>query len=143
VGGKNIDLQIDRAQVYRDLYYIALSRSGFSDFGGKLEQLRSLALPRRVDMTEGQIAREVYSHPELWSQTKLFALRDQQQYRLGEDQYFPLGDNSAQSSDARMWNYSFVEGKYLLGKALLVFWPHSWSRPLPITPNFRRMGLIR
>jgi hypothetical protein len=26
---------------------------------------------------------------------------------------------------------------------VMVFWPHTWTEPLPITPNFDRIQLIR
>ena len=70
-------------------------------------------------------------------------------FKLDADQYFPMGDNSSHSSDARAWvdrngeKHNYVEQKFLLGKALLVFWPHTWNAPIPFTPNFARMGLIR
>jgi len=35
--------------------------------------------------------------------------------------YFALGDNSASSKDSRYWG--FLEDKYLIGKAVLVYWP--------------------
>jgi hypothetical protein len=38
----------------------------------------------------------------------------------------------------------------LIGKALFIYWPHSWDRlpyfnsiPCPYFPNFTRMGLVR
>jgi len=37
----------------------------------------------------------------------------------------------------------------LIGKALFIYWPHSWNRipyvniPFPFFPNFGRMGLVR
>ena len=36
-----------------------------------------------------------------------------------------------------------VRRDLLTGKALLIYWPHAWRRPIPFLPNFRRMGLIR
>ncbi len=55
-----------------------------------------------------------------------------------------MGDNSPESSDARVWNGpSYVDRSYLLGKALLIYWPHAKTKPLPFFPNFERMGLIR
>lgn len=145
IGTRGAAMLVSRAQVYRDLYYIAI-RSGLPhEFGGNLSLIRSEA-PRGSNLamlSDSQLLRYTYSNPELWSKTPLFSLRQKQLFELGEDQYFPMGDNSAQSSDARMWNQNYVEGKFLLGKALLVFWPHPWNRPIPFLPNVRRMGLIR
>jgi signal peptidase I len=59
------------------------------------------------------------------------------------DQFFMLGDNSRQSQDARSWSRNYVERKLLIGKALYIFWPHSWDSPLPFTPNWERMRFIR
>ena len=64
--------------------------------------------------------------------------------KLRKDAYFVLGDNSPASSDARAWyNHHFVEEANLAGKALFVYWPHTWWRPIPFFPNFKRMGFIR
>jgi|LakMenEpi03Aug12_release.lakeMendotaPanAssembly.Ray.scaffolds.fasta_scaffold00106_77 signal peptidase I len=150
LGGQGVALSATRAQVFRDLYYTAVHRQGYrnfdsTDFGNARDQLRDLAPAGQSAnvMSDSQIVRSVYSTPESWAETKLFSLRNQNSYELGPGQYLPLGDNSAQSSDGRMWQRNYVEEKYLLGKALLVFWPHYWNRPIPFLPNFGRMGLIR
>lgn len=141
IGGQGLDLKVDRARVYRDLYYIA-TRGSPSEFGSNLSIVeRELGIAAR--MSDAQVVKQVYSNPESWESTRLFSLRQKQQFALSEDQYFPMGDNSAQSSDARMWNENFVEQRFLLGKALLVFWPHTWNAPIPFLPNVQRMGLIR
>ena len=41
--------------------------------------------------------------------------------KIPKDFYFALGDNSASSKDSRYWG--FLNDKYLLGKALLIYWP--------------------
>ena len=65
-------------------------------------------------------------------------------YTLEKDQFFVLGDNSSKSKDARMWKkQQYVDRKLLIGKALFIYWPHSWDSPLPFTPNAKRMGFIR
>lgn len=146
IGGQAVSLRVNQAKVFRDLYYTAVTQSGDpSDFGVNRPYLRSKSKPNGQlnGLRDDEIIRTVYSNPQWWDKTELFSLRNHNIYRLEEDQYFPLGDNSAQSSDARMWNNHYVDEKYLLGKALLVFWPHTWNRPIPFTPNFRRMGLIR
>ena len=74
-----------------------------------------------------------------------------------KDQFLMLGDNSPSSSDSRFWRQqNFVERRQLIGKAIYVFWPHSWSFDwsipirirgfefdIPFYPNFKRMTLIR
>ena len=47
--------------------------------------------------------------------------REGQVFKVPQDSYFVLGDNSAQSSDSRNWG--FVPKKYLVGKAFLIWWP--------------------
>ncbi|MEW6171305.1 MAG: signal peptidase I [Candidatus Omnitrophota bacterium] len=38
-----------------------------------------------------------------------------------EDSYYVLGDNSSSSKDSRYWG--FLNKKYLLGQAFLIYWP--------------------
>jgi signal peptidase I len=71
-------------------------------------------------------------------------------FPLKADQFFVLGDNSAKSKDARLWGPDhFVPRDLLIGKAMFIYWPHSWDRlpyvdvPFPYFPNFSRMGLVR
>lgn len=47
-------------------------------------------------------------------------------YYVPEDSYFVMGDNRNNSRDSRYWETTnYVPRKYLLGKALLVYWPIS------------------
>jgi signal peptidase I len=69
-----------------------------------------------------------------------------------------LGDNSPESKDCRLWMMGdarsgvpggpYLDRRLLIGKAVCVFWPHSWgSIPglpmLPGWPNFGDMRLVR
>jgi signal peptidase I len=54
-----------------------------------------------------------------------------------------MGDNSMESFDARGWPDHHVPERLLIGRAIVVFWPHFWNRPIPFLPNVQRMGLIR
>ena len=83
-------------------------------------------------------------------------------YPLGEDQFFMLGDNSSASKDGRAWGtpeepIHHVDRRLLIGRALVVFWPHAvptpwnvklaercgWELRLPCLPNFARMRFVR
>ena len=109
---------------------------------------------QRVTLSDIQA---VMTEPELWSQFKGWNARRSVSFKLEEDQFFPMGDNSPESLDARCWAgakeafgmdrsvdddaYRWSDAWYvprdlLVGKALLVFWPHPWNEPLPYTPNF-------
>ena len=73
-------------------------------------------------------------------------------FQLERDQFFMMGDNSSNSSDARLWGPNhYVNRDLLIGKAFFLYWPHSWNEiptpwgniPCPFFPNFRRMGFVR
>ena len=160
IGGKGLAMKVQRAKVWRDLYYIALDPSisgNYTDFPINRTddfiaaipnvEARNAIVGQYMERSQTAIA-SIYSHPEWWSETSLFKMRGERLFTLEDDQYFPMGDNSAQSLDARAWrgrsgNHNYVEQRFMLGKALLVFWPHWWNRPIPFFPNFSRMGLIR
>ena len=78
--------------------------------------------------------------------------------RLGEDEYFVLGDNSLLSGDARTWREPIalpdenlfaedgrVPGRFMIGKAFFVYWPAGY-RPIDsapaLVPNFGDMRFI-
>ncbi len=153
IGGQQVELLVTRAAVYRDLYYIAVQNTmtnDYSDFDWSNPQALLAEIPRTDDaaLRDARNVKlaipEMYAHPEWWAQSNLFSLRGELRFELDQDHYFPMGDNSSASSDARAWRgHHYVEKKFLLGKALLVFWPHTWNRPVPFTPNFARMGRIR
>jgi signal peptidase I len=79
-------------------------------------------------------------------------------FTLHTDEFFVCGDNSPNSSDARLWS---VEGKdrmgqdfyrkgivpmdYMMGKAFMVYWSDAFSpmpNMLPIIPNIDRLKII-
>jgi signal peptidase I len=105
------------------------------------EELRR-GTSRETEVLKG-VLRWVYSTPQSWNKTRLFDLRRIRNFKLEENQFFPMGDNSAASADARSWTRHYVSRELLIGKALVLLWPHPWNRPVPLLPNVRRMGLIR
>jgi signal peptidase I len=144
VGARGAKLAVTRLKVWRDIYYIADSskhvRSNIiSDFGGDISSY----------------APELPVRPDQWD---LYSNRRHVEFRMKEDQYFVMGDNSAESSDARLWSATskggkpggdYLERRLLIGKALCVYWPHSWHKvpgapiPFPFFPNFGDMRLVR
>jgi signal peptidase I len=116
---------VDRARVFRDVYYIATNNSRFIDTPNHLQ----------IDDKSYQdvIGNDPWDNP-----------RHQVVFDLGEDDYFPMGDNTAASSDARLWAAHAQPGRLMIGRAVMVFWPHPWNwNRIPFVPNFQRMGLIR
>jgi signal peptidase I len=79
-------------------------------------------------------------------------------FKLGQDEFFVLGDNSPNSADGRWWNrpgvgnngqeyrVGIVPRDYLVGKALFVYWPSGFKPfakfPFAIIPNVGGMRFI-
>lgn len=148
---------VRRLKVDRDKYYIAtkVSNGGLNDYD--FTQIRE-------SRGSGESIQQVLVNPQSWETAAGWNARRTVEFDLGADQYFPMGDNSPESADARCWvdfradylrsrkvdgdAYQWADKHYvprdlLVGKAVMVFWPHTWSEPLPMTPNFKRMQLIR
>lgn len=148
IGSQGASLKASHIRLWRDIYYIATSAAPpmgppITDYPGTgtlvTKDYRSLV--------------QFWSTPAQWQpegRVSPFDERRDAVFRLDADQFFMLGDNSPASMDARLWeNQRFVDRDLLVGKALLVFWPHSFNRipgtgiPFPFFPNFARMGFIR
>jgi len=151
IGGQGINLSVHRLRVLRDIYYLAqeADRRYQSEYEGNVWQ--------------GDLDAVIYD-PSSWTETSVFKDRRTVEFKLDEDQFFPLGDNSPQSKDARLWSEGshdtgyhspppYVERELLIGKALVVYWPHGWRPTSPtlsrmtgnyaFIPNFAQMKLIR
>jgi signal peptidase I len=131
IGVRGATVEAHALRIHRDVYYIALEKgdSRNNDYN--------------VYLTDEQI-QAILDDPQRWSTTELFAQRRDVTIELSPDEFFPLGDNSPQSKDARIWETDpHVDRALLTGKALFIYWPHHWRRPVPFTPNFARMRFIR
>lgn len=151
---------LHQLKIDRDKYYIATKDGnsrmldydmpGLSEFAGSVVRVEEI--------------QAVMGEPDIWDQFPGWASRRVVSFPIGEDQFFPMGDNSPESLDARCWAgtkerfgrnrsvdpdaYLFSDASYvprdlLVGKALAIFWPHPWRSPVPFTPNLQRMRLIR
>lgn len=94
-----------------------------------------------------------------------FSEIDAHDYKLGDDRFMMLGDNSPQSKDSRGWDSNDrywdttshrepweVPRSLLTGKAFFVYWPHGvplwpqlklWDTRFPFRPYVERMRWIR
>ncbi|KAA5546043.1 signal peptidase I [Roseiconus nitratireducens] len=151
---------VRRVVIHRDKYYCATNNSSFGIYDYDMNELWALT-ERNVSFQDIQT---VLATPDLWDDFPLWQTRRKVSFELHEDQFFPMGDNSPESLDARCWAgtkriarlperfrdqaYAFADASYvprdlLVGKALVVFWPHPWNEPVPFYPNFSRFRLIR
>lgn len=141
VGAKGAKLQVNGLQVYRDFYYIATSRQEGSDSNDYIDRIDG----GDPSETETEQIQRLFADPTQWSTSSHFdKLRRWVEFELKEDQFFPMGDNSSHSLDARLWGADpHVDRDLLIGRAMFVYWPHTWNRPVPFTPNLRKMRPIR
>ena len=124
------DLTLRHLRVWRDTYYI----------GMKIVRNANGRLRKAVSEDSGDAEGNDFSFP------------------LGDDQFLVLGDNSSSSKDSRLWLTGHaVDRRLLIGRALVVFWPHAvpadwsvtvlrwggWELRLPCWPNFGRMRPVR
>lgn len=138
IASKGAVMKIERIKVYRDVYYVAPTNTINPN-----EIIRNETGVRPFEFIR------VYENPELWtSQTAMRIFQRPQvkdvMFPLQAGQYFPMGDNSPASQDARIWDGpNFVDEEYMIGRAMFIYWPHSLNSPVRYFPNFKRMGFIR
>lgn len=145
IGSAGAALRVTNLKLFRDIYYIAdnstARRGPITDYHDRLPPILNLTPENLTNFL---------SDPQKWD---VFEERSSAKFEMYDDQFFVLGDNSPFSKDGRLWgadNLShYVERKMLIGKALFIYWPHSWSRipgtsiPFPFFPNFAKMGFVR
>ena len=151
---------IRHLRIDRDKYYISNNDSDQKMVDYDLNRISERS-GRKLSILDYQ---KVFADPSAWDLFGGWDLRRRVSFEMGEDQFFPMGDNSPESLDARCWanvkakiplprgvnekawvwsDKSFVPRELLVGKAVIVFWPHSWNEPVPFLPNFKRFKLIR
>jgi signal peptidase I len=127
VGAK---VKISHLRVFRDIFYGAVRGDG---------------VPAELHDVQYEPGHALPNLPIRGPQSQ-----DYVDFPLKADQFFVLGDNSACSKDGRLWGPEYwVSRELLIGKALFIYWPHSWNKipyvniPFPFFPNFARMRLVR
>jgi signal peptidase I len=158
VGAKGAKLDVTRLAVFRDTYYIAAKaddRLGFDAMHMDYDSWRAATTADGASVPALNDPRDLFALPETWPR---FLTRRAVEFKVAPEQLFVMGDNSPESADCRLWTSNTVDrgipgGAYLdrrllIGKAICVFWPHSWGSipglpKLPGWPNFRDMRLVR
>ncbi|MFO0818799.1 MAG: signal peptidase I [Pirellulales bacterium] len=131
IGARGLNASVKDLRVLRDVYYIAVRMSSNTDNDYQT-------------YVDDEALQALFADPEQWATSAVFSSRRTIEVELGADHYFPMGDNSPQSKDGRLWGEPpYVERDLLTGKAVLVYWPHSWNSPVPFLPNLGSMRLIR
>lgn len=149
VGSDRASVEVRHLRVLRDLYYIA-NKYDPSEGSHEYDFMGSGDPYRFHGLTE-ESRHRFLTEPQLWDAA--FASMRSVDFRMEPDQFLALGDNSAQSKDSRLWTSDgcefYVRRDLILGKAVFVYWPHSWNRvpgtdiPFPLFPNFERMRFVR
>ncbi len=156
VGARGASLVVTRLQVLRDIYYGAIDwhdANKVSDYE-PVHVATELADGTRVPALRSE--KQLFVDPASWSR---FSTRQRRDFKVEEGQLFVLGDNSPASSDCRLWAAGnggdgskpggpYFDRRLLIGKAVFVFWPHSWGsipglQKLPGFPNFGDMRIVR
>lgn len=144
MGCRGCEISVRRLLVLRDIYYTSV-RGGANTWSLDNES------GERPDYLE-----QILQTPEAWSDPEVIAIfkRKKEQtapmFELQDaedpdlDQFLPMGDNSPNSLDGRVWDGpNYVERDLLIGRALFIYWPHSLNKPVKYFPNFKRMKFIR
>jgi signal peptidase I len=151
---------VHRARIFRDIYYIAAMGGDLTDYPNTSEVIRRSLPPgaredyarkvhnetpnRLQNLHPDELDRNALAMlPNAWGQGEISQSRRTRDFPMQSKWYFPMGDNSAASSDARSWAMHHTPERLLIGRAVVVFWPHCWNAPVPFLPNVQRMGLIR
>jgi len=161
IASRGAKLRITHLKVYRDTYYITARGLLSSNRVRLISDFEPQDDPAVFSHVTSASIAALMSTPSKWD---VFDRLQPRQFQIKADQFFFLGDNSARSRDARLWEggpglhtpHHIVERNLLVGKAIFVYWPHALPTPyhvtlhlfgrevpIPFYPNFHRMGLIR
>jgi hypothetical protein len=139
IGTRGAAVKAEEIRILRDVYYIACQYT---------QQRQQPSMSDYETPVAGFL-----SNPSTWP--RVFAGLRTVEFPLASDEFLMLGDNSPRSADSRLWKSAdgtpehFVKRDLLVGKAVFVYWPHSWNRipgtgiPFPFFPNFARMKFVR
>ena len=145
VGAEGLEVDVTRLRVVRDIYYT--SRKGGQAFFSNLQNESGIPefeiqqIQRDPTSWTGASAMKYFTTKK-GAKKPMFVLEDKADD--AKDQFLPMGDNSPESLDGRVWDgEKFVERDMLIGRAMLIYWPHTLNKPIKYFPNFGEMGFIK
>ncbi len=145
IAAEAASVKVSHVKILRDVYYIAAFLEGKSQ--DRQNPTRLLDFISQPDLSNPRNWDYDFSKDNMRS-CKI-ELKLPNPAHPEKDQFFVLGDNSAQRSDGRLWTGEWwVDRELLIGKALFIYWPHGWQVPylwLPFNPipYFQRMHFVR
>ena len=169
ISSQGVAMSIENARVFRDGYYIATNQARLEVgteynhwYMNELESMRQLVVGvepfwLKVDDWDSITIPIVKLQLHLdffqsWNQTKFFTDRATVEFKVVEEEFLPMGDNSPASSDGRGWYPILGKNSFhrslLIGEALMIYWPHAWyvdlgGRAIPAIPNFPKIKVIQ
>ena len=140
IGVQGGPVQVSDLKIMRNMYYISTNNHAVDN------QCDLLHSPFHYVPSDEENIRLVLATPAYWEH---FGKTRRTEFILGKDQFLMCGDNSAQSSDSRLWTHQgiphAVDRQFLIGEAVFVFWPHGHRIPgtrIALIPNFSKMRWI-
>lgn len=135
VGLPGETLEIKRGQIWIDgepatepeLKDVSYYNSNLEPFGRRGQQFKvpeagaTISLNRQNIDRWSQLIRNEGHTLELKKGKIIIDGKPRREYAVKENQYFVLGDNSANSRDSRFWG--FVPERDLVGKVFFIYWP--------------------
>jgi len=155
IGANGTSLTVKRLEVLRDIYYVATSWLEQEKMADYPNPRSPLILGDGTRLPALGSIREQFVDPSAWPR---FSRRKKVEFPIKAEQLFVMGDNSPASQDSRLWatpnrngakpGGAYLDRRLLIGKAVCVFWPHSWggipgASILPGFPNFGDMRIVR
>ena len=137
----NAAVQIADLKILRNMYIISTNDHTLDN---QCDLIQS-PFPTGLGFGEESV-RDILSNPARWAN---FGKTRRTTFELGSGQFLMCGDNSASSSDSRLWTHvgipHHVERQFLIGEAIYVFWPRGLRIPgtrFAWIPNFPKMRWI-
>ena len=148
IAAKNADLEVTRIKVLRDLYYTSVKGQGplgspvstENETGESISIIEGYHRDPESWSTEGR--RRVFPPPKKAKLSRCFDLKKGKHER--KINFFRWETTALEVSTAVFgMEKNLSSAIMLIGRAMLIYWPHTLNKPVKYFPNFNRMGFIK